>query len=180
MMSYPTLRRQNAWSPLSEFRREMDKLFDDYWSPTSGEPLREMESEWNPACDVAEAENHYLLTLEVPGIPKDQIKLEVIDNQISISGERNVEEKKRETGSWYTERRYGKFHRSFSLPSGVDVQKVEAHYQDGILKVYVPKAESAKPRQVKISNGSSTGFFGKLLNSDDKTKVENRGREGAA
>lgn len=180
MMNYPSLRRQSSWTPLTEFRREMDRLFDDYWSPTSGDSRREMESEWNPACDVAEAENHYLLTLEVPGIPKEQIKLEVIDNQITISGERTAEEKKREPGSWYTERRYGKFHRTFSLPAGVDAQKVEANYQDGILKVYVPKAESAKPRQVKISNGSSSGFFGKLLNNDDRAKVEGRGREGAA
>jgi len=153
---------RDAWSPISEFRREFDRLFDDWTTPTA-RTLR-TESQFVPACDVEEGEDHYLLTLEMAGVKKDDIKLEVIDNQIVISGERRQENQKKAAGQAYSERRFGRFQRNFALPAGVDAEKVEANYQDGILRVMVPKAESAKPRQIKITNGSGgSKFFGKLL-----------------
>lgn len=167
-MNYLTLNNRN-WSPLSELRREMDKLFDDFWAtPTLNRNLQEMDAQWSPACDVEEADNHYMISLEMAGVPKDQVKVEFHDNQIVISGERRHETKKKENGEWYSERKYGKFQRSFSLPAGIDTEKVEANYQDGVLRVYIPKAESSKPRQIKITNGSGTGFFGKLIGSPKK------------
>lgn len=167
-MNYVT-RNNQTWSPLTELRREMDRLFDDFWpAPGNTRQLSQMEAEWAPTCDVEEADNHYMISLEMAGVPKDQIKIEFQDNQLVISGERRHETKKKEEGRWYSERRFGKFQRSFTLPVGVDTEKVEANYQDGILRVYVPKAESAKPRQIKITNGSGTGFFGKLLGTPKK------------
>lgn len=162
----------NSWSPLTELRREMDKLFNDFWSAPTVSRIQQMDSQWNPACDVEEEEDHYLINLEMAGVPKDQIKVEVQDSQLVISGERSHESKKKEDGLWYSERRFGKFQRSFTLPAGVDPDKLEANYQDGMLRLYVPKAESAKPRQVKITNGSGTGFFGKLLGQSPKEKEE--------
>jgi HSP20 family protein len=126
---------------------------------------RTASAHWQPACDVEEAKDHYLLSMDMPGVPKNQIKIEVVDNQLLVSGERKQEEKKNIDGAWYAERRFGKFHRSFSLPVGVDSEKVEANYEDGILTIYVPKAESAKPRQVKITNAKGTGFLGRLIGS---------------
>ena len=84
------------------------------------------------------------------------------------------EKKTNAEGGYYSERRFGKFHRTFKLPSGVSSDKVEAHYQDGMLRVYVPKAETAKPRQIKISNGSGTGLFGKLLGASATKDKEDR------
>jgi len=162
-MNYLTLNNRN-WSPLSELRREMDKLFDDFWPvSTTTRSLQEMDTQWSPACDVEEADSHYLISLEMPGVHKDQVKVEFHDNQIVISGERHNEIKKKEDGQWYSERRFGKFQRSFTVPAGIDSEKVEANYQDGVLRIYIPKAESAKPRQIKVSNGSGAGFFGKLF-----------------
>ncbi len=151
---------KDAWSPISDLRREFDRLFDDWATPTS----RGLRTEYTfvPACDVEEDEEHYLLTLEMAGMKKDDIKLEVNDGQLTISGERHQENKRTEDGRRYSERRFGKFQRSFALPVGVDASRVEANYQDGILRVMLPKAESSKPRQIKIGSGS-TGFFGKLL-----------------
>lgn len=142
MSRYPARTSANSWSPLSELFREMDQAL--------------YGQNWHPACDVEEAEGHYLLTLEMPGIPKDKINLEVLDNQLTISGERNQKSKSESEGRWYSERQYGKFQRSFNFPAGVNAEKIEAQYEDGILKVIVPKAETSKPRQIKIGNDSST------------------------
>ncbi|WP_158247353.1 Hsp20/alpha crystallin family protein, partial [Pseudomonas sp. FW306-02-H05-AA] len=78
-----------------------------------------------------------MLSLEMPGIPKDDIKIEIADNTVTVSGERRAEDKKKENGAWYGERRYGKFQRSFTLPAGIDSNKVEANYQDGVLQLIV-------------------------------------------
>ena len=166
-MNYLT-RRNDNWIPLADFRREMDSFFEDLFSPTL-RTQRETNHAWTPACEVAEEEGHYMLTVEMPGIAKDDIKIEMADNIVTISGERHMENKKRETGAWFGERRYGKFQRSFTLPAGIDSVKVEANYQDGVLQLWVPKVESAKPRQIKVSSGS--GFFGKLL-GDSKKRAE--------
>lgn len=170
MFNYPVFRSDSSWAPLAELRREMDRLFDD-WAPSQG-TTRALNAEWQPACEVDEADDHYLISLEMAGISKDQVKLETVDNQLVISGERNRQTKRNQEGQTYTERRYGRFQRSFALPAGVDGSRIEANYQDGILRVYVPKAESAKPRQIKITNGSHAGFFGKLLGQTSKKEQE--------
>lgn len=153
---------RDAWSPMSEFRREFDRLFDDWAAPVSTGARR--EGVYTPACDVSEGDDHYLLTLEMPGVKKEDIRLEVVDNQVVITGERRRDTPPKGMDTTYSERRYGRFQRSMALPLGVDSDKVEAHYQDGILSVMLPKAESAKPRQIKITNGNGgSKFFGRLL-----------------
>ncbi len=148
-------------------------LFDDFWTPTAAR----REAAWNPACEVEETEDHYLLTLEMPGVPEDQIKLEVVDQQLTVSGERRAKEKQTRDGTYYTERRFGSFMRSFSLPAGVDGEKIEANYEHGLLRIYVPKAATAKPRQIKIgastASGAKPGFFGRLV-GDSNAKHDSK------
>ncbi len=163
-------RKNDHWNPLAEMRREMDSVFDSFFTPTLGRNWREAEQVWTPACEVSEEPEHYLMSLEMPGIPKEEIKVEVADNTITISGERQARDERREGNAWYGERRYGKFVRSFTLPAGIDADKIEANYQDGVLSLMVPKAESAKPRQIKIGSGS--GFFGRLLGDSRKREDE--------
>lgn len=173
MLNYNIVKNQRNWSPLSAFNRDVDRFFDDFWGIPSTKSLQDVEREWRPACDVEEATDHYLLTLEMAGVPKDEIKIETIGNELIISGERQHKTKNQEEGQWYSERYYGKFQRAFSLPQEVEVGKVEANYQDGILRVYLPKAEATKPRQIKIGQGSAgTGFFGKLLGQSPKKEEE--------
>ncbi len=136
-MNYLT-RRNDLWNPLADFRREMDSLFNDFFSSTT-RSWRDSDYVWTPACDVVEEQGHYLLSLETPGIPKDDIKIEVADNTVTISGERHAKNEKKEDGAWYGERRYGKFQRSFNLPAGIDAEKIAANYQDGVLSLMVPK-----------------------------------------
>lgn len=161
-------KRNDIWNPLVDFRREMDSLFENFFS--SSPESREIEKSWSPACDLVEEEGHYLLSLEVPGIPKEGIKVEVVNNVVTVSGERRFENKRKENGAWYGERRYGRFQRGFALPAGINADKIEAEYRDGVLHLMVPKAESAKPKQIKI--GSNTGFFGKLLGDSRKREED--------
>lgn len=123
---------------------DLDRFFEALWQPHAGVVA-------GPAGSVDEGEEHYLLSLEVPGVPKDQIQIEVAEDVLSVSGEG----------------RRGKFSRSFTLPQGVDASKIEARTQDGVLEIYVPKAETTKPRQIKISDGGG-GFFSKLLGKKEQ------------
>jgi HSP20 family protein len=173
---------REGWSPLSDLHHEFDRLFEswsDQASPVSRRPSAGEESTFFPACDVEEANEGYLVTLEVPGMKKDDIKIEVLDNQLVVSGERRQETKRDEGkgGQWYSELRYGRFQRSFTLPAGIDPDKVEAHYQDGVLKLAVPKAEISKPKLIKIGSGAgsgatSGGFFGKFISQPKQAKTD--------
>ncbi len=164
----------SGFGPRNELRVDMDRLFDEYWARPTDRTSRDADLEWAPACDIEEEQNHFLLTLDMPGVQKENIKLEVINDQLMISGERRHVQKSKAAGVWYSERRHGKLSRSLTLPKGVDPDKVEANYQDGTLRVYVPKSESAKPRQIKINNGSGTGFFGRLIGQSSSKEKEER------
>jgi HSP20 family protein len=131
--------QKSSWSPLMELRQEMDRLLDDVWK-TPREGLQTSQT-WYPACDVSENEDHYLLAIEMAGIPKDHVQIEAIDNQLVIAGERKEDDRKKENGLFYSERHYGKFQRTFSLPKGLETDKIEANYQDGVLKILIPKTE---------------------------------------
>jgi HSP20 family protein len=151
---------RSGLGPLSELTREMDHFFEDFWAQPS-RALKPIEGVWSPACDVEEKKDHYLVTLEMPGISKDQIKIEALDDQLVVSGERKFERESREGETRYTERRFGTFQRSFALPSGVSAEQVQADYEDGVLRILVPKVQAAQPKQIKI--GERSGLFGSLL-----------------
>ncbi|UOF00114.1 Hsp20/alpha crystallin family protein [Bdellovibrio reynosensis] len=120
---------------------EMDRLFT--------QPVYD-ERSFSPVCEISEAEEHYLLSVDLPGMKKSDIKIELVDKLLTISGERKREvSEKKETVQRY-EKSYGFFKRSFTIPSSVDAEKVEARYEDGVLELFIPKAASAKPRQIEI------------------------------
>jgi HSP20 family protein len=166
MFHYVTTRNNG----LADFRRELDRVFDDFWTMPSMSSALDTTPSWAPVADIDEDIDHFMLSLEVPGMKKDELKIEVQGEHIVISGERRHEEKKERKGSLYSERRFGHFQRAFAIPSNVDPSKIEAQYQDGVLKVYVPKAEAAKPRQIKISENSTGGFFNRILGKKEEEK----------
>lgn len=175
MRNVPMMRNNDSFLDL---RREIDRLFEDFWSTPTLLANAAASPVWAPAVEFDEEDNHYLLTMEVPGISRDDLKIEFVNGQITISGER----KQKEKNGKYSERRYGKFYRSFTLPNEVDADRVEAQYQDGVLRVYVPKAETAKPRQIKIGDASSGGIFSRLLGhkESDRKTVEHKKEEKVA
>jgi HSP20 family protein len=106
---------------------------------------------WTPGIDVVEESDAYLFSADLPGVPKEGVDITFEDNILTISGSRERREESANGQYRRIERRYGKFTRSFSLPSQVDTAKVEANFKDGVLTVRVPKAETAKARKIKIA-----------------------------
>lgn len=140
---------ETPFGVVRDFEREIGKIFDGSWNLRS-------EASFVPAVDVEETEQHYIMSFDLPGIKKEDINIEVHENQITISGERK-QAYKRNTGSTsYKERAYGKFVRTFAIPQSVDTEKVEAHYENGVLVLALPKAEMAKSRKVQIQEGKGT------------------------
>ena len=110
-------------------------------------------AEWAPLVDIVEDDKEYLIKVEVPEVKKDNVKVTVQDDVLTITGERTLE--KEETGRKYhrVERAYGRFVRSFTLPEDADGNKVAAEFKDGVLKVHLPKSEKAKPKTIEVKIG---------------------------
>lgn len=155
-------RNAREWNPVLDLQRGIDRLFSDFLRSGT-----DRSSIFNPACDVEETDSHYVMAFDLPGMKKDDIRVEMIDNQLIVSGTRKSEDRKGDRQSRIVERSYGEFQRVFNLPAAVDAERVEASYEDGVLRLAVPKAESTKPRQIKIGEGK-TGFFSKLLGQDKR------------
>lgn len=107
-------------------------------------------AEWSPLVDITEDDKEYRIKAELPEIKKEEIKFTVENGVLVISGERKLE--KEEKGRKYhgVERAYGSFVRSFSLPDDADADKVNAEFNDGVLKVHIAKSESARPKQIEV------------------------------
>ncbi len=147
-------RPEVAWpgfGRLTDLRDEIDRLFDA--------PLLELArtsqllSGWTPPLDLSEDKDNVYVRIELPGMRKEDIDLSLHEGSLSISGERQHEEKHKDAEVYRAERFYGRFQRTITLPAPVVVEKVKAHYQDGILSVTLPKAEEAKPKQINVNVG---------------------------
>jgi HSP20 family protein len=103
-----------------------------------------------PRVDVEELENEYRLSAELPGMKQEDLSVTLTDNVLTLSGEKKAEKEMDEKNCHCSERRYGKFSRSFNFSNAVLSDKVSADYRDGILYITVPKAEEAKPKQIEI------------------------------
>jgi HSP20 family protein len=110
-------------------------------------------AEWAPLVDIVEEEKEYLIKAELPEVKKEDVKVTVQDEVLTVTGERKFE--KEEKGRKYhrIERAYGSFTRSFTLPEDADAEKVVAEFKDGVLKVHLPKSEKAKPKSVEVKIG---------------------------
>jgi HSP20 family protein len=132
------------------FSNEIHRLFNTLFE--EGQPQR-----WVPAMDLVEADDHFLLKADLPGLGEDDVNIEVRDNALTISGERKAEHESRERGWYRVERSFGRFSRSLTLPEGVNADAVEASFDKGVLEVTIPKPEERKPRRVQIKAGGATG-----------------------
>ncbi len=131
----------------SDLFNEMDRFFGE----TTRRAAAYDERSFIPACEVAETDANYLMSLDLPGMKKENIKIEVVDKLLTISGERKREAKSEEKEKVQRfEKSYGFFKRSFTLPTTVDTSKVEARYEDGVLELSLPKAAAIQPRAIEI------------------------------
>ncbi len=109
-----------------------------------------MAAAWSPAVDVYETSEGIVLKAELPGLNKEDIDIQIKDNTVTLKGERHVEKDVKEENYLRVERAYGAFHRTFTLPTAIQTEKVRAVFKDGVLELNIPKAEDAKPKQIKI------------------------------
>jgi len=137
------------WSPLdrlASFRDEINRLFD------AGPGSRDTGfAGWAPVLDLYDEKDHFLVSIELPGMKKEDINVSFHDCALTVSGERKHEREGKEGQTFRSERYFGKFQRSVSLPTGVDPSKVKATYKDGVLLIELPKSEEAKPRQIEVN-----------------------------
>lgn len=144
----PGLTRQGA--ARDPFFTFFDRYFGDQELEAEGAELSPANRNWLPPVDIYESENAFVATADLPGLDKKDIEVSLEDNVLTVSGERNYA-KNGEQGSFRRiERAYGTFRRSFTLPSGVDAAKVDAHFENGVLTLTLPKSETAKSRKIKV------------------------------
>ena len=139
-----------GWDPvrrLDTFQSDIDSVFDAFFDPR---PANGATARWVPAMDLAETDEHLVLTVDLPGIAKDDVTIEVKDDVLTVSGERKAEHEERKDGYHRVERAYGSFSRSLSLPQGIDADQVEANFDKGVLEVRIPKPAERKPHRVQI------------------------------
>lgn len=143
--------QEKPWTQFAALQRKMDRLFDHFFTP---EWELMGKNDFLPPCEITEEGNRYLLTMEVPGIPKDQLKIEVEGDTLTISGERN-ETHQGKGKQKLTERYYGSFERSFTLPY-LSADKIQADYDNGVLKIVAAKTEESRSRQIQIGDRSTS------------------------
>ena len=128
----------------------MKSLLPDLWRNTFYDDYKR---EFLPSVDVEEAGDHYMLSFDLPGMKKENVKINVQDNVLTVSGERKDEREEKTKTKYLSERYYGTFTRSFSLPAGIRTENIEADYRDGVLKISIPKAAASKGRDIRIGEG---------------------------
>ena len=131
--------------------RRLNSMLDDAFAtwPSLGEN-GSVTSAWIPAVDVVENKEGVRISVELPGVKPEDVKLSVENSVLTIRGEKRVTYEEKTDRMHRFERQYGSFERTFSLPSTVDVEHIDARYDNGVLTVDLPKAERAKPKQIEI------------------------------
>ncbi len=142
------------WNPLQDLmvlQDRMNRLFEDATQrrTQSGAGDEFERADWTPAADIYETDSSYLIAMDLPGIDRDALELDVDDGRLMVKGTRLIDESKQHR----TERPRGKFLRTFSVPASVDQSKIAAEYKDGVLQIRLPKRAEQKPKKIDIRIG---------------------------
>jgi HSP20 family protein len=131
------------------FSTDVNRLFNTLVGGGNGEHAQR----WTPAMDLVEAEDHFVLKADLPGLTEGDVDIEVHDDTLRVSGERRAEHERKERGWYRMERSFGRFSRSLTLPDGVDADAISARFENGVLEVRIPKPEERQPRRIEIKGG---------------------------
>jgi len=136
------------------FSREVDRLFDRLFDTPAG------AQRWAPPMDLVEAEDHYVLKADLPGVSEEDVAIEVENGVLTLTGERKAEHERSERGFYRIERAFGRFQRQLTMPEGIDTDAVTAEFDKGVLNVRIPKPEKVKPRRIAIGGGEQAAVEG--------------------
>ena len=137
-----SMTRWEPFAELAELRSRFDRLFDDW--------LDGHERAWTPAVDVLRENGNLVVRADIPGIKPEEVKIEVEDDILTVSGEHQESKEEKDKDYVRRERRYGSFSRSMALPAGVDAEKIKAETHDGVVEVMIPLPKEAKKQTVAI------------------------------
>jgi HSP20 family protein len=152
-----------AWHPFENLRNEMNRLFDDFdrgfWRSPFRSSLfdvvpfvqRQLAIPTVPAVDVAEKDNAYEITAELPGLDEKNVEVKLVNGNLTIKGENQEETEEKKKDYYLHERHFGSFERSFAIPEGVDAESIEATFKKGVLTVKLPKKPGAIKPEKKIA-----------------------------
>lgn len=142
---------QNYYTPLTQLHQEIDRMFDsvfrNFGLPSLGvNTALAQDALLKPNVDIAASDKEYTITVEVPGVEEDKIKLELADNTLTIKGEKKQESEKKEKDFYRVERSYGSFQRVLSLPEDADQDGIDAQFKNGVLTITLPRKAISKPK----------------------------------
>lgn len=130
---------RKSWSPFQDFEKEVEKMFYS-------------DNSFIPNCEIFEGDKAFFITLDVPGIRKEDLNLEVKDNHLYITGERSEGARAEKGTVLKSERHYGKFSRVFTIPQNVNTDAIQARFENGVLELSLPKEERTQPKKIQISD----------------------------
>ncbi len=147
----------SPWSPVADLstdifsiRDEMNRMFDRFFNRGTLEDDGIAMHAIVPDVDIVEKDDAYILKAELPGVSKDDVKITLRENLLTIKGEKKKEKEEKNRNSYRSERMYGTFERTFTLPSMVRDERIQANFKDGVLTVEIPKSEEVKPKEIPV------------------------------
>lgn len=160
--SVPAPAAARAWDPFQSLRQEIDRVFEGFHRGLHflpfGRTMFDVEPTWPrgmiqgiaPAVDIAEKDKEYQITAELPGLDEHHVEVKLSNGVLTVKGEKSEGKEEREKDYHLTERRYGAFQRSFTLPDDVDTAKIAAGFKNGVLTISLPKSAEALKSEKKI------------------------------
>jgi HSP20 family protein len=151
-----------SWRPFESLQRQMDRLFDnfysDFWQSRFRQPVFDIEPSWQrplgwgtaPAVDIVEKDDAYDIAAELPGLDEKDIEVKLTNGKLTIKGEKQEEKEEKKKDYYLHERHFGLFERSFQVPEGIDTDKIEANFNKGVLTVKLPKKPEAQKPEKEI------------------------------
>jgi HSP20 family protein len=146
------MHKTSVTAPVFGLRRDIDRLFEEAFGATNN------GSEWMPVADIRESKADLTIDFELPGLKPEEVEITADNGVLTVSGEKRGERKEGDENSRYhlMERTYGRFSRSFQLPKGINDAEISADFDNGLLRVRIPKSALPQPKKIQIGNGSKT------------------------
>ena len=141
-----------TWNPLQDIfstRRQPDRIFNNFFGNQSY-ARSATDTTWSPPVDVVDADDHVEFHAEMPGLSDDDVKVSVTENVLTIKGEKKTESEDKNAGYRLSERSYGRFQRSFTLPRNLVTEKIDAKFKNGVLSISVPKVKREAAKEIPI------------------------------
>ncbi len=164
----------NPFRAMNDLQKQMDHYFEELSSTKENSiSLTNRNIDFIPSYDIQETDSQFLVCMDVPGVKKEDIKVEIKNSTLTIAGERRDEKEKKDKSSYHSECYYGSFARSIHLGSSIKADQIEAYYAEGVLRLVLPKAETVKSQNIKVADGKPAAW-GKILTKGDASTASDK------